>query len=264
MSVISATDSTIVVDLPDSTHDGSYLLTVFRGYQSTNATCSTWLSSRRAPAGSARRPQGRHRPGRRPRATPARRAPRATPAPLDPRATPASPAQGDWRRRTQGRHRRDGRQGRDRATGPKGDTGATGAAGPRSAAPWALGEVGPQVLRVRNWPAGATGAQGAAGPQAGPQGRDRGNAGPAGPQAETGSTAPRDPQVPQGDGSQGPDGPQGHRPEPRAPWGPRARLPRRSGWCRRLRGRRRGVSRGDDQRKPDLGGVSRPARLASA
>ena len=67
MTVVSATDSTVVARLSESMADGTYLLTVFRGYLSTE-----WSTFHMAVQTPRRRPQGprwargpgRHRRGR--------------------------------------------------------------------------------------------------------------------------------------------------------------------------------------------------------
>ncbi len=176
MTVISATDTQIIMFLPNAVPDGSHLLTVIRGTgeKDRGGFIFTLGSAGQGSVGPAG-PQG----------------------PAGP-AGPMGP-QGDT-----------GATGPAGPAGPKGDTGAVGPKGdPGPAGP--TGDVGPTGPVG---PAGPEGPVGPAGP-AGPAGATgpAGAMGPAGPQGEMGPTGPAGPTGPQGpvgpQGATGATGPQG-------------------------------------------------------
>jgi hypothetical protein len=201
MTVISATDTQIIVFLPAAIPDGSHLLTVSRGNGDKDRGGFVFHVGGASGQGSVgpAGPQGPAGP-----AGPA--GPQGPAGPAGPQG-PAGPA---------------GPQGPAGPAGPKGDTGAVGPKGdPGPAGPkgdtGAAGPVGPQGPEGPAGPAGPAGATGATGP-AGPQG-EMGPAGPTGPQGpaglqgltgDTGAQGPQGPAGPQGPtGAQGPAGPAG-------------------------------------------------------
>ncbi|HTG98906.1 MAG TPA: IPT/TIG domain-containing protein [Vicinamibacterales bacterium] len=196
MTVISATDTQIIVFLPAAIPDGSHLLTVSRGNGDKDRGGFVFHVGGASGQGSVgpAGPQGPAGPG----------GPQGPAGPAGPQG-PAGPA---------------GPQGPAGPAGPKGDTGAVGPKGdPGPAGPkgdtGAAGPVGPQGPEGPAGPAGPAGATGATGP-AGPQG-EMGPVGPAGPAGATGATGPAGPQGLKGDtGSTGPQGEMG----PAGPTGP--------------------------------------------
>jgi hypothetical protein len=185
MTVISATDSKIVVHLPDSTHDGSYLLTVFRGYQSTERDVFDMgiTSVDSGPAG----PKGDTGAAGRQGDTGAA-GPQGETGAVGPKGdTGAAGPKGDVGAA--------GPKGDNGAVGPKGDTGAAGAKGD-SGDVGPIGAAGPQGVNGETGPTGAQGPKGDAGAA--------GDTGPAGPAGLQGSAGPQG-----ADGSQGAAGPQG-------------------------------------------------------
>ena len=182
MTVISATDTQIIMFLPNAVPDGSHLLTVIRGNGEKDRggfifNVGTAGEGSVGPAG----PQGPAGPA-------GPMGPQGDPGATGP-AGPAGP---------KGDTGAVGPKGDPGPVGPKGDVGATGPVGP--AGP--QGEAGAQGAVGPAGPAGATGATGPEGPQgpAGPQGLP-------GPQGATGATGPQGPAGPQG--PTGPQGPQG-------------------------------------------------------
>lgn len=181
MTVISATDSEIVVQLPAAVPDGTYLLTVIRG-PSTNdrdvfhmaVQTPTVIRGPEGLAGSVGAPGPQGEPGI------------AGPS----GATGATGAVGP-----------SGPIGPSGPAGPQGPSGATGAQG-ETGAPGSVGAQGPAGPQGDPGPQGAVGSQGPAGSQ-----------GLAGAQGEAGPVGPHGPAGPQGDrgpeGSQGASGPQG-------------------------------------------------------
>ncbi len=176
MTVISATDTQLVVFLPGGVPDGTHLLTIVRGNgEKDRATFDMHVGT----------------PGQ---------------GPVGPQG-PAGPAGPKGDQGLTGPAGPTGAKGDTGAVGPKGDPGAAGPAGP-------TGPVGPQGLTGPEGPAGpvgpagAAGAVGPAGPAgpAGPQGQT-GATGPEGPQGPTGPQGPAGPQGPTG--PQGPQGPSG-------------------------------------------------------
>jgi len=212
MTVVSATDTEVVVYFPAAVADGTYLLTVMKGASQKDRdvfnfavqgapTASGVKETEVGPPG----PQGE--PG--PQGPVGPTGPQGEPGPQGP-VGPTGP-QG-----SQGPTGPSGPQGPQGAQGVKGDTGAmgpqggTGAAGAKgdtgSAGPQgAMGVAGPKgdtgATGSQGDP-GATGAKGetgAAGPQGevGPTGA-KGDVGAVGPQGETGVTGPQGPQGPAG------------------------------------------------------------------
>ena len=191
MTVISATDTQLVIFLPAAVPDGTHLLTIARGNGDKDR--GAFIMSVGSPGQGSAGPQG--------------------PAGAAGPAGPAGP-KGDT-----------GATGAAGPAGPKGDTGATGAAGP--AGPKGdVGPTGPAGPKGDTGAVGPKGDTGSAGPQgpAGPQGAmgaegpagptgpagPAGPAGAAGPQGETGAAGPAGPVGPKGDtGAQGAVGPAG-------------------------------------------------------
>ena len=182
MTVLSATDTQLVVFLPGAIPDGTHLLSVIRGNGDKdrgtfNMSVGTPGQGPAGPAG----PQGVAGPA----------------GPMGPKgdtgATGATGAAGPT-----------GPKGDTGAVGPKGDPGPVGPKGDAGA----TGPVGPQGLAGPVGPAGPKGDVGAMGP-AGPQGETgaTGAAGPQGAKGDTGATGPVGPAGPKGD--VGPVGPQG-------------------------------------------------------
>jgi hypothetical protein len=219
MTVLNSSNSKIVVHLPDATHDGSYLLTVLRGYQSNERDVFDMaiVSPTSGPAG--------------PKGDTGAAGPKGDTGAVGPKGDAgvagskgdagAAGSKGDTGAvGPQGAVGPVGPQGQTGFIGPKGDTGAAGPQGDRGDA-GPVGDTGPAG------PQGVDGRQGVEGPQGpvGPQGV-QGERGPAGPQAEAGSTGsqgstgPTGATGPQGaDGAQGPAGPQGAL-GPQGPAGP--------------------------------------------
>ena len=172
MTVIGATESEVVVLLPAALPDGTYLLSVVRGWSTHErdvfhmaVQTPTIITGPEGPAGPVGAPGPQGEPG-----VAGPPGPTGATGPVGPQG-PAGP---------------NGPQGSTGATGAQGDAGAQGAVGPQ-------GEPGPQ---------GAVGAQGAAGPQ--------GETGPVGAQGPAGQQGVRGPDGPQGAGGpQGIAGPQG-------------------------------------------------------
>jgi hypothetical protein len=200
LSVISATDTELVVFLPAAVPDGTHLLSVVRGPSEKdrgffNMSVGTPGRGPTGPAGPA--------------------GPKGDTGAVGPKGdTGAAGSKGDMGA--------IGPKGDTGAVGPKGDTGAagpkgdTGAAGPKGDAGVA-GPVGPQG---DVGPVGPVGPTGAVGPQgevgsAGPTGAvgpkgDMGATGATGAKGDTGATGATGPQGPQGPmGLMGPLGPQG-------------------------------------------------------
>ena len=173
MTVLSATDSQLVVVLPAAVPDGTYLLSVIRGVGEKdrgffNMSVGT---PGQGPAG----PMG----------------PAGPAGSVGPKGdTGAAGAKGDTGPA--------GSKGDTGAVGPKGDTGA---AGPQ-------GDVGPMGPKGDTGVAGSPGETGAAGPRG-----DTGATGATGPQGAQGATGPQGAQGAQGaqgpQGLMGPLGPQG-------------------------------------------------------
>jgi hypothetical protein len=206
MTVISATDTQVIVFLPSAIPDGSHLLTVTRGNGEKDRGGFIFYV-------------GSYGKG--------------TPGPAGPQG-PAGPTGPKGDAGATGATGPAGPKGDAGAVGPKGDAGAVGPKGdPGSAGPkgdtGAAGPVGPQGPEGAVGPTGPAGAAGPDGPQGpkgdtgatGPQGETGpagsvGPAGPAGPTGPTGATGPAGPTGPPGPqggtgatGAQGPPGPQG-------------------------------------------------------
>ena len=191
MTVMSATDSQLVVFLPGGVPDGTHLLTVVRGPSDKDRASfhMTVGTPGQGPAGAA--------------------GPAGSVGPAGPKGDTGAV----------GPAGAVGPKGDTGAVGPKGDTGAvgpkgdTGAAGPQgqagstglqgeTGAAGSAGPVGPAGPAGPVGPAGSTRAAGPAGPQ--------GQVGAAGPQGNTGATGSQGAQGPQGpQGLMGPLGPQG-------------------------------------------------------
>lgn len=190
LTVISATDSEIVVQLPAAVPDGTYLLSVVRG-PSTNdrdvfhmaVQTPTVITGPEGPAGPVGAPGLQGEPG----------------VAGPPGAIGATGAMG-----VQGPVGPGGPQGSIGPLGPAGPVGSSGATGAQgeTGLPGAVGAQGSAGSQGDPGPQGAVGSQGPAGSQ-----------GLAGAQGEAGPVGPHGPAGPQGDrgpeGSQGAGGPQG-------------------------------------------------------
>jgi hypothetical protein len=203
MTVLSWTDSDIVVHFPAAVPDGTYRLTVVRAngekdrdvFHTSVQTALTGPKGDRGPAGAT-----------------------GEPGPAGPKGEAGAPG-------PKGDTGAAGPKGDTGAAGPKGDTGLkgdTGAAGPKGDT-GLKGDAGGAGPKGDTGAAGPQGETGAAGPKGdtgavGPQG-DPGVAGPkgdtgvAGPKGDTGATGAQglkgDPGAPGATGPMGPIGPQG-------------------------------------------------------
>jgi collagen triple helix repeat protein/IPT/TIG domain-containing protein len=212
LTVVSNTNSQIVVNLPSGTVPGTYLLRVrqqvlsgpFGGLSTAafNATIGeVGPAGPQGPAGPAG-PQGVTGP----QGPDGPQGPQGAAGPQGP-AGPVGPAGATGAQGPAGPIGATGAQGPD---GPIGATGATGAQGP-------AGPIGATGAQGPDGPIGATGAQGPAGPigpigPIGPTGATgaTGAQGPAGPIGATGATGAQGPAGPIGStGAQGPAGPIG-------------------------------------------------------
>jgi hypothetical protein len=193
MTVLSHSDTQIVVQFPASIPDGSYLFSVYRNRSTSQQDFDVFYVTAVTPGAGAGSvgPQG----------------------PVGPAgaAGPAGP---------QGPAGEPGATGPAGPAGPVGPAGAVGPTGPAGAVGPA-GPAGPTGATGPMGPAGADGAPGAMGP-AGPVGPagETGPAGPVGPMGPAGATGPQGPAGPAGadgaTGATGATGPQG----PTGPMGP--------------------------------------------
>jgi len=173
MTVISATDTELVVFLPAAVPDGTHLLSVIRGPSEKDRAYFNMNVGT---------------PGRGPTGPAGPAGPKGDTGAVGPKGdTGAAGPKGDTGA--------IGPKGDTGAVGPKGDTGAVGPKGDTGAA-GPTGAVGPQGE------AGSTGATGAVGPKG-----DTGATGPKGDTGATGATGATGPQGPMG--LMGPLGPQG-------------------------------------------------------
>jgi hypothetical protein len=172
LTVVSATDTQLIVHLPEAVADGTYLLTVVRGPSAFDRDVFHFAVQSPQIVTGAVGPQGEAGP----------QGPQGEAGPQGP--------QGEA-----------GPQGPQGEAGPQGPQGEAGPQGPQ-------GEVGPQGPQGETGPQGEVGPQGAVGPQgpAGLQGPE-GLQGPAGPIGADGPVGPQGPMGPAG--PQGPEGPQG-------------------------------------------------------
>jgi len=217
LTVISTTDTELVVYMPAALPDGTYLLTVVKGPSTNDRDNFNFAVQSAVIAPATEVVEG----------PPGPQGPQGVIGPAGPLG-PVGPTGVQGPVGAQGLQGATGANGDTGAAGAKGDTGPqggtgaaglkgdTGAAGPtgNTGDTGAAGATGPQG---ETGAAGAKGDTGAAGPQGdpGPAGLkgDSGATGPQGPQGLQGLQGPLGPQGPQGplgpQGLQGPLGPQG-------------------------------------------------------
>ncbi len=208
MTVMSASETELVVYMPAAVPDGTYLLTVAKGpsvNDRANFNFAVQTASAKevvvgppgpqGPQGEAG-PQGLQGPTGAQGPVGAQGLQGATGVKGD---TGADGAKGDTGAAgAQGETGAAGPQGETGAVGPKGDTGAAGPQG-EAGAVGPKGDTGATGAQGETGATGARGETGASGPQ--------GDSGPAGSKGDTGATGASGPQGPQG--AQGPQGPAG-------------------------------------------------------